>query len=78
MDRLRPRTGDPEVRAALETAEHLGRAVRAFHLEAIRFRMFGLTRFLERTSLEDAADLRALAAEVRESLERAGFQMRSV
>jgi 2'-5' RNA ligase len=59
----------------IETAEALRRAVAAFHMEAIRFRMFGVDRLLRLTG-DDAAS-RQLFNELRHELESAGFHTRS-
>jgi len=58
----------------VESAEALRRAVAAFHMEAIRFRMFTVERLLKVTS-----DARCLATfdDVRHELEAAGFHTRS-
>ena len=58
----------------VESAEALRRAVAAFHMEAIRFRMFTVERLLKTTS--DAGCLAAFA-DVRHELETAGFHTRS-
>jgi hypothetical protein len=54
-------------------AQALRRAVAAFHMEAIRFRMYSVDRLLE------AADpaTRALFDDLRHALESAGFHTRS-
>jgi len=59
----------------IEAAEALRRAVAAFHMEAIRFRMFSVDRLLKRTG--DDAGSRALFDELRHELEAAGFHTRS-
>jgi hypothetical protein len=56
-------------------AEHLERAITAFHMEAIRFRMFSLDRGLKTAGLP--AEMTAAFDEVRHDLEAAGFQTRS-
>jgi hypothetical protein len=58
----------------LETGEALRRAVAAFHLEAIRFRMYSVERSLARIGRQDALEVfKALRSE----LEAAGFHTRS-
>ncbi|MEP6915626.1 MAG: hypothetical protein ABJC89_08260 [Acidobacteriota bacterium] len=61
----------------LEECAALAIAIRAFHMEAIRFRMFNVDRAITRggVTLTDAA--RAAFAEVRRHLEEAGFHTRS-
>ena len=57
-----------------EEASALRRAVAAFHMEAIRFRMFAVERLLKQQG--DAAMLRVFE-ELRHELETAGFHTRS-
>jgi hypothetical protein len=56
-------------------AEALHRAVAAFHMEAIRFRMYSVDRDIK--SLGDDPDIRAQYERVRHALEDAGFHTRS-
>lgn len=58
----------------IEEAEALRRAVAAFHMEAIRFRMYNVDRLLKTSG--DAAG-RQLFEELRHELETAGFHTRS-
>jgi hypothetical protein len=62
----------------VELCEQLERSIRAFHLEAIRFRMFTLSRQLRRPELNVPPDALALFDALRQALEAAGFQTRSV
>jgi len=86
--RARARIGDLVVRlkqigavdgreALVEEAESLGRAIDAFHMEAIRFRMFNVDRQLQRLPGGPPADAVAIFGEAREALEAAGFHTRS-
>jgi|SRR5215212_10724790 len=61
----------------LDECAALAVAIRAFHMEAIRFRMFNVDRTIGRrgVTLTDAA--RAAFADVRRHLEAAGFHTRS-
>jgi hypothetical protein len=59
----------------IEQAESLRRAVAAFHMEAIRFRMYNVDRLLKRAG--DPGDTRRLLDDVRHALETAGFHTRS-
>jgi hypothetical protein len=52
-------------------------AIRAFHMEAIRFRMFNVDRALTRGGFTLTDEARAAFAEVRKHLEAAGFHTRS-
>jgi hypothetical protein len=58
----------------VETTEALRRAVAAFHMEAIRFRMYSVDRLLK---THGDAPAKAAFAEVRHELETAGFHTRS-
>ena len=59
----------------LEEAAALRRAVDAFHLEAIRFRMFSVERLL--LTCADQPGCRTAFEELRGALEAAGFHTRS-
>jgi hypothetical protein len=62
----------------IEIGEQLERAVAAFHMEAIRFRMFTIGRLLARPEPAVSPDIVARFAAVRTALEAAGFHTRSV
>lgn len=64
----------PDRRQVIEQTDALRRAVAAFHMEAIRFRMFSVDRLLKQAGDEDAL---RLFDEVRHALESAGFHTRS-
>ena len=68
-----PVTADRE--SVLEEADALRRAVAAFHMEAIRFRMYSVDRALKR--MPDFTDGRALFEQLRTELEAVGFHTRS-
>ena len=59
----------------LENADALRRAIVAFHMEAIRFRMHSVDRWLKAAG--DDIRCRRLFDELRVELENAGFQTRS-
>ena len=61
----------------LEEAEALERAIRAFHMEGIRFRIYNVDRLLTRagTAVPDGA--RVILEDARHHLEAAGFHTRS-
>lgn len=59
----------------VDETEALKRAVGAFHMEAIRFRMYAVDRLIK--SAGDPADIRRVFDELRHSLESAGFHTRS-
>jgi hypothetical protein len=61
----------------LEECAALRLAIRAFHMEGIRFRMFNVDRLITRGELPISDDARHAFAEVRAQLEAAGFHTRS-
>jgi hypothetical protein len=75
VKKLRGQLAAHQAPEAGELAEHLERAIQAFHLEAIRFRMYSLDRLLKSASLPAA--LTETFEQVRHELEAAGFATRS-
>ena len=63
--------------ALIEECEALARAVGAFHMEGIRFRSYNVDRLLRRPDLQLPAAASEAFAEMRRSLEAAGFHTRS-
>ena len=61
----------------LEEAEALGRAIGAFHLEGIRFRIYNVDRMVTHPPVPLPAEASAIVADVRKHLEAAGFHTRS-
>jgi hypothetical protein len=59
----------------IDEAEGLKRAVAAFHMEAIRFRMYAVDRMI--ASVGDPPNVRKVFDELRHALEDAGFHTRS-
>ncbi len=70
-----PRTDD--MTRFLEECEALAVAIRAFHMEAIRFRMFNVDRMIQKGVVPIGDDARAAFLDVRRHLESAGFHTRS-
>ena len=70
-----PRT--EAVASFLEECASLAIAIRAFHMEAIRFRMFNVDRMIQKGAVDVGDDGRAAFADVRRHLEAAGFHTRS-
>jgi len=64
-----------EVSQLIAETEALRRAVAAFHMEAIRFRMYSVDRDLKALGEETA--IRQQYEKVRQALEEAGFHTRS-
>ena len=63
--------------AIVEECESLSRAVTAFHMEGIRFRIYNVDRLLEQHSATLPAEARTLLEEARKHLEASGFHTRS-
>lgn len=61
----------------LEECAALAVAIRAFHMEAIRFRMFNVDRAINRGGITLTDHGRTAFADVRRHLEAAGFHTRS-
>src|SRR5437867_735956 len=61
----------------LDECAALAVAIRAFHMEGIRFRMFNVDRAIHRGAVKVSDEARAAFAEVRRHLEAAGFHTRS-
>src|SRR3954466_11603398 len=61
----------------LEETEALSRAIAAFHLEGIRFRIYNVTRMVAPPPVPLPAEAPAIVADVRRHLEAAGFHTRS-
>ena len=67
----------PELDGLIEECESLSRAVSAFHIEGIRFRMFNVDRLLTRGGLPVPNGVAPIFADIRSELEAAGFHTRS-
>jgi hypothetical protein len=68
---------NPARDAFLEECAALRLAIRAFHMEGIRFRMYNVDRLIHRGEVSISDDARRAFAEVRTQLEAAGFHTRS-
>ena len=71
---------DPNVQTLQQLVaecESLTSAIGAFHIEAIRFRMFNVDRLLTRGGLPVPVGSAEVFADVRRELEAAGFHTRS-
>lgn len=62
----------------VELAGHLERAVLAFHMEAIRFRAYTMSRLIKQHAEDLPAEVPTLMEGIITALENAGFQTRSV
>jgi len=74
---LRAAPQKDQFNGVVEECEALSRAISAFHIEGIRFRMFNVDRLLSRSGLPVPTETAPLFAEVRRNLEAAGFHTRS-
>ena len=74
LPKLKALAANPDSVPLFQSAEALRRAVAAFHMEAIRFRMYSVDRLLIRQA---DADCSRIFGEVRHALEMAGFHTRS-
>jgi hypothetical protein len=61
----------------IEEAESLARAIAAFHLEGIRFRMFNVDRMATHTPVPLPVEVLTAVADIHRHLEAAGFHTRS-
>jgi hypothetical protein len=68
---------DPATATLVEECEALARAVDAFHMEGIRFRIFNVDRQVSRKGSAIPPGAPALLEETRQHLEAAGFHTRS-
>lgn len=75
---LKAQPDQPRVAPLVQLTEQLQSAVTAFHMEAIRFRMFTLGRHLQDPANGLPPDAHALYDAVQHALEAAGFHTRSV
>ena len=66
-----------ETARIVEECEALARAIAAFHMEGIRFRIYNVDRLLAQHAAIVPAEARALLETARHNLEAAGFHTRS-
>jgi hypothetical protein len=66
-----------QVEGLIHEAEALGRAISAFHLEGIRFRIYNVDRLVGHPPVPLPAEAATIVADVRHHLEAAGFHTRS-
>lgn len=75
---LREAPALPVTTQLIELGEHLERAITAFHMEAIRFRAYTMSRLIKQHAAELPADVPSRMEAILHDLEAAGFQTRSV
>lgn len=61
----------------IEEAEALDRAISAFHMEGIRFRIYNVDRMVQHPPAALPPEAAGIVADVRKHLEAAGFHTRS-
>jgi hypothetical protein len=74
---LKKSPATPETARIVEESEALARAIDAFHMEGIRFRIYNVDRLLAQHAGALPAEARALLETARHHLEAAGFHTRS-
>ena len=74
---LRGLPANTQLTRLVEEAEALDRAISAFHLEGIRFRIYNVDRIVQHPPVPLPVDAPAIVADVRKHLEAAGFHTRS-
>jgi hypothetical protein len=77
LTRLLQATGDGRSAPIVVECEALSRAIAAFHMEGIRFRIYNVDRLLRGYSASAPGSAVALLEEARRHLEAAGFHTRS-
>lgn len=78
VTQLRTLPPTPLTTQLCELGEHLERAITAFHMEAIRFRAFTMSRLIKQHHAELPAEIPSRMDEILHDLEAAGFHTRSV
>jgi hypothetical protein len=73
---LRAQPDQKAVQPLVDECEALARAIAAFHMEGIRFRIYNVDRLVHKDATLPA-EVGRLVAEVRKELEAAGFHTRS-
>lgn len=71
------KTPGAHTEAIVTECDALSRAVNAFHMEGIRFRIYNVDRLLAQHAAELPAQARGLLEEARRHLEASGFHTRS-
>ena len=74
---VRTSPGQDQFNRLIEEAEALDRAISAFHLEGIRFRIYNVDRIVQHPPVPLPAEATSIVADVRKHLEAAGFHTRS-
>jgi hypothetical protein len=75
--RMKAADAGGQLQPLIQESEALARAIAAFHMEGIRFRMFNVDRLMIRPGVPVPVGLESEFADVRRDLEAAGFHTRS-
>ena len=75
--RLRQLPANASIGSLLDECEALSRAIGAFHMEGIRFRMYNVDRLLHQPNLAVPPEALGIFSDERRELEAAGFHTRS-
>jgi len=74
---LRANPGRDQLTRLIEESEALDRAISAFHMEGIRFRIYNVDRMVQHPAAPLPPEAASIVADVRKHLEAAGFHTRS-
>jgi hypothetical protein len=78
LQRLLQQQSNASLASLVDECEQLKRAVKAFHMEAIRFRIYSMERKLADPAMGTPPEAVRLIEQTRADLEAAGFQTRSI
>jgi len=77
LSMLRANPGRDQLTRLIEESEALDRAISAFHMEGIRFRIYNVDRMVQHPAAPLPPEAASIVADVRKHLEAAGFHTRS-
>ena len=77
LEQLRGQPTASALSRLIDETEALGRAIGAFHLEGIRFRMYNVDRLMTHSAAPLPPECGSIFADIRRHLESAGFHTRS-
>ena len=77
LSMLRTNPARDQLTRLIEESEALDRAISAFHMEGIRFRIYNVDRMVQHPAAPLPPEAASIVADVRKHLEAAGFHTRS-
>lgn len=77
LSMLRANPARDQLTRLIEESEALDRAISAFHMEGIRFRIYNVDRMVQHPAAPLPPEAASIVADVRKHLEAAGFHTRS-